>query len=133
MPFEITRPLATLQKEAVDRVDSLAEMSRLKYVTISPGQEMTYTAKLADAKAYISAGYPVDASLFPCIAFEATATGTTNQQVADLIIYTAGLWSAVGAMIEGKRQEFKKAIATALTVADIRIAEQGFIDAMGAL
>lgn len=132
MPFEITRPLATLQKEAIDRVDSLSGLTRLKYVTISPGQEMTYTAKLADAKAYVDAGYP-DAIPYPWINAEALATNTTPTQVADLIIYTAGLWSTVGATIEGKRQEVKKLITAALTVTDIRIAEQVFIDAMAAL
>jgi len=133
MPFEITRPLATLQKQAIDRVDVLAGVTRLKYVTISPGQEMTYTAKLADAKAYIAAGYPVNAAPYPWIAIEATSTGTTPAQVADLIVYTAGLWSTVGATIEGKRQEAKKLIAASLTVTDIRTAEQAFIAAMGLL
>ena len=133
MPFEITRPLATLQKQAIDRVDVLAGVTRLKYVTISPGQEMTYTAKLADAKAYIAAGYPVNATPYPWIAIEATSTGTTPAQVADLIVYTASLWSTVGATIEGKRQEAKKLIAAALAVTDIRTTEQAFIATMGLL
>lgn len=133
MAFEITRPLATLQKEAVDRVDTLAGATRLNYVTITPGQEMTYTTKLADAKAYIAAGYPVDATPYVWINTEATATGTTATQVADLIVYTGGLWATVGATIEGKRQEAKKLIIAALTVTDIRITEQAFIDAMAAL
>lgn len=131
-PYQVV-PIAILQADAAAIIDSLAGMTRLKYITVAPGQEMTYIAKLADAKAYIAAGYPVDATPYPWIALEATATGATNQQVADLIIYTAGLWSTVGATIEGKRQAVKQAITAALTVTDIHTAEQGFIDAMAAL
>jgi hypothetical protein len=133
MAFAITRPLATLKSEAADRIDALSGKTRLKYVTVSPGQEMTYTAKLADAKAYIAAGYPVDATPYPWIATEATMTGATPTQVADLIVYTANLWATVGATIEGTRQEAKRGINAALTVTDIRTAEQSFITAMGLL
>jgi hypothetical protein len=133
MAFIITRPLATLKSDAVIRVDALAGKTRLKYVTASPGQEMTYTAKLADAKAYISAGYPLDTTPYIWIATEAAMTGATPAQVADLVVYTAGLWGQVGAAIEGKRQETKRAIAAALTVTDIRFAEQAFIAAMSTL
>jgi len=133
MAFEITRPLSTLQSEAADRIDALSGKTRLKYVTVSPGQEMTYTAKLADAKAYIAAAYPVDATPYTWIATEATMTGATPTQVADLIVYTAGLWGAVGATIEGSRQAAKMAVNAATTVTGIRTAEQSFITAMGLL
>lgn len=125
-------PLATLQADSLFRIDALAGMTRLKFITVSPGQEMTYTAKLADAQAYILAGYP-DAAPYVWINAEALATGSTPTQVADLIIYTANLWSQAGSTIESKRMEAKQAVSSAIDDAGIQLAEQNFITAMAAL
>ncbi len=125
--------LDILKSEISARVDKLAGETRLKYITTSPGQEATYTAKLQDAKAYIADGYPTDSTPFVWIHAEAAATGTTAQQVADLIVYTAGLWSQVGAQIEGARQEAKIKGRDATTAAELYAAEQAFKAAMAAL
>jgi hypothetical protein len=126
MPIEMTRPLVQLKTEAERRVDELAGQTRLKYISTSPGQDATYTAKLKDAEAYIAAGYPENASAYKWIAAEATHTQMTTAQVADRIIASATLWITVGAEIEGARQAAKVAIKAALTVAEIRAAEQLF-------
>jgi hypothetical protein len=126
MPFEITRPLEQLQNEAQARIDALAGQARLKYISTSPGQDATYTAKLKDAEAYVAAGYPTDASAYKWIMTEATHTQMTPVQVANRIIAAANLWITVGAEIEGARQAAKVAIKVATTVADIRAAEQLF-------
>ncbi len=126
-------PIATLQSESVVRIDSLAGMTRLKYITVSPGQEMTYTAKLADAKAYILAGYPADSTPYVWINAEALATGYTPTQIADFIIYTANLWSQAGSAIESKRMEAKQAVLIAIDDTGVQVAEQNFITAMSAL
>jgi len=131
--FPVVPSLAQLQAEAAARVDALAGATRLNYVTIAPGQEMTYTAKLADANAYIAAGYPTDASPYPWINTEATLTSSTPTAVADLIIYTAGLWGAIGATIEGRRLATKQTIAGATNSGQIDAAEQVFIMAMQSL
>lgn len=125
--------MSRLSADSAAHIDVLAGQTRLKYITTSPGQEATYTAKLADAKAYIAANYPADATSFVWINTEATATGATPQQVADLIVYTAGLWAQVGAQIEGARQAAKQAINNAGNAADIYTAEQAFKSAMALL
>ncbi len=126
-------PLATLQADSLSRIDALAGMTRLKFITVSPGQELSYAAKLADAQAYIAAGYPEDATLYLWINAEAFETGSTVSQVADLIIYTANLWAEAGSTIESKRIAAKNSVSSALDESGIQTAEQLFIEAMAAL
>lgn len=129
----IVETLDQIKAAAAARVDQLAGKVRLKYTTTSPGQEMTYISKLADAKAYIAAGYPSDVSPYAWIDAESAATGGTPTQVADLIVYTANLWITVGAQIEGHRQAAKQAISAATAAAQVLAAEDAFVTAMSAL
>lgn len=94
--------LDIVKSESAINIDNLAGQTRLKYITDVPGQEATYTAKLADA------------------------TGSTPAQVADLIIATSNQWAIIGAHIEGARQAAKQAIAGAENVVAIRTAVQAF-------
>lgn len=101
---------------ALRTVDAMVGDKRRAYITTSPGQEATYTAKLADAKAYIAANYPADASTYPWIYAEAQKTGMTSTAVADLIVSTANTWTQIGAAIEGARIAAHNAIAQAVTI-----------------
>lgn len=129
----VVETLDQIKVAAAWRVDQLAGQKRLKYTTSAPGQEMTYVSKLADAKAYIAAGYPSDASPYPWIHAEATACSATPAQVADLIVYTAAQWTAVGAQIEGARQAAKRTGTLATTAAAVYAAEAAFIAAVTGL
>jgi hypothetical protein len=121
----VIESLDAIRARVATEVDARAGATRLKFITVSPGQEATYIAKLDDAKAFVAAGYPEDASAFIWISAEAAATGATPTQVADLIIYTAGLWSQVGAAIEGARQAAKIAISAG-NEAQIYAAQEAF-------
>jgi hypothetical protein len=126
MTFLITKPLIEQQAEAIVTVDTLAGEKRLQYITNVPGQEITYSAKLADAQAYILAGYPSDVTPYHWVEAEATATGATPIQVADLIVLTGHAWAEVGSKIEGARQAAKIAINNASSIVDIRTALSTF-------
>jgi hypothetical protein len=133
MTFPAAQSLEDLKLEAAAEIDRLAGDIRMQYITYAPGQELTYTAKLDDAKAYIAAGYPADASQYVWIAAEATATGSTPQYIADVIVATAAQWAIVGAQIEGARMAAKQAISAAASIADISAAQQAFADAISQL
>jgi galactitol-specific phosphotransferase system IIB component len=120
MAFIITKPLADQKQEFIVQIDKLAGEKRLHYITDGAGQEVTYTAKLADAQAYILAGYPTDVTPYHWIDAEATATGNTPTNVADLIVSTAHTWTEVGSKIEGARQAAKIGVNAATTISDIR-------------
>jgi hypothetical protein len=133
MPFEITRSLEQHQHDAKAHVDELAGIERQKYITVSPGQEATYAAKLADAKAYLADAEahlvdnrPWDASQYVWIKAEADALGLTPLDVASKIIAISNQWALVGAHIEAARQLAKQSISAATTVTECRAAQEMF-------
>lgn len=120
MAFIITKPLIDQKQEFIIKIDNIAGNKRLEYITSTPGQEVTYTAKLADAQAYKAAGYPIDVSTYPWINAEANATGNSPTNVADFIIYTAAIWEDKGSKIEGARQAAKISVSSATTITEIK-------------
>jgi len=130
MAFLITKPLSEQQTETKNEIDYIAGQKRLQYITNGPGQELTYSAKLADARAYILAGYPTDVTPYHWVSAEAGATGATPTQVADFIVYTGHTWETVGSQIEGARQAAKIAVNAATSVTEIRTALANFKDTL---
>lgn len=126
MRFEASKPLSDLKMEAKIRVDTLAGEKRRLWLTITPGQDVTYARKLTDAQSYKSAGYPSNINDFIWVKAEAEARGMTPQQSADYIIATAGMWDGKGAAIEGARQKAKLIIGNATDAAGIHLAENTF-------
>ena len=55
-------------------IDSHAGNTRKKYITSTHGQEMTYSEKVKQAEAFITAGYPADTSPYPFIESDMTAS-----------------------------------------------------------
>ncbi len=133
MPFEMTKPIAELQADAIARVNQQAETIRGQYLTPGTGQALTYLCKLMDAQAYQAAGYPMPASAYPWINAEATATGKTPQAVAELIIAAGQRWHSVGAQIEAARQQALAALKAAMDGKAVYDAEVAFNNAVSRL
>jgi hypothetical protein len=129
----VVKTLQQLQSEAMAEIDRQAGIVRLKYITDAPGQQLTYSAKLDSANAYIAAGYPADASPYPWIDQEAIQTGSSPAVVADLIVFMAEQWTVVGAQIEGHRLAAKRAIDDATSETGISVAELAFQSAIALL
>ena len=120
MALTITKPLVQHQSEAITMINTLAETTRLKYITNGAGQAATYLAKLTDAQNYKAAGYPIPATAYTWINAEATATGASPQVVADLVISTALFWDAKGSAIESTRQAALQQIKNATSYPAIK-------------
>lgn len=105
---------------AAGEIDGAAGRARSRYLTTVPGQEATYTAKYAQAQAYIAAGYPVNTAPYPWISQEASRTGLTLTQAADRIKATGDGWAnVIGPAIEGLRIGGKDGLAALLTIPDV--------------
>lgn len=101
---------------AIDQIDSAAGQARARYLTVAPGQEATYTAKYADAKAYLLAADTSDMTLFPWIKQEAERTGMTPQAAAQRIKDLGDYWHFdIGPKIEGLRMAGKDGLAALTT------------------
>lgn len=130
MQFNLSKfaDVAACRTWAADQIDAAAGRARSRYLTTVPGQEATYTAKYAQAQAYIAAGYPADTAPYPWIAQEALRTGLTHTQAADRIKATGDVWAnLVGPAIEGLRIGGKDGLAALLTIPAVLAHARGVI------
>lgn len=104
--------LASLKLALIVEVNSEAETQRKKYITPGEGQAMTYTEKLAQARAFLAATAP-DPADFPMIANEIGITAPTASGVAEAVVAEYTAWATIGTAIEGVRMRTKKSISDA--------------------
>jgi len=118
-------PTPILGLAELKSIDQKAGEVRSSHVTQSPLQQQVYDAKIVEAKAYISAGYPTTSakkSQYPLIQQEALALGTTMTVTADTIVATYLGWMVIAGKIEGIRIKAKadiKAATDYITIKDI--------------
>lgn len=115
-PQEPNPPLAILQKQATDAIDSAAGAARARFITTVPGQDITYQIKADQADAYVAAGRPADTSAYPMLEAEATARGMSVSDLADEVRITRDAWIAKASQIEGARMAGKAAIEACTAV-----------------
>ena len=109
-----SRALDDLKDQAKVDIDNHAGTIRSKYITVAPGQEMTYMEKSEEAADFVTAGYPADTSNYPFIQAEMDATGLTKEQAADGILAQKSAWIVVGATIEKTRLSGKAQVDAAV-------------------
>ena len=103
-------PLRTLdeaRRQATLRINLAAGQSRVKFFTNIPGQELTYTEKQTEQKAYdavvAAGGTPVPTD-YPICNAEAGTTGYTLAEVIGQVRTAAAQMTVVGAQIEALRR-----------------------------
>lgn len=106
---------------AIEQIDQAAGSARARYITIAPGQDVTYQAKYADALAFARAGYPESQiDQYPWVRAEAEATGATSRDAADSIKAVGDPWNAViGPRIESLRIGGKWTLDSLMSIADV--------------
>jgi hypothetical protein len=92
------------------QVDASAGAVRCRFITVSPGQEMTYLRKDAEAKAWAP---DADPASFPMMAAEAEAMGIDMAAVAARVLAASARWERIGSAIEGVRMRAKRAVLEA--------------------
>jgi hypothetical protein len=89
---------------AIAAVNAAAAVVRGRLVTDLPGQEMLYLRKEAEARAWLADPDPEpDLALYPFLAAEVGATAPSADQVAQVYLNMAALWTAIGAALEALR------------------------------
>lgn len=120
---ELADDIAAAKATANLKANELAETERLKYITPGYGQSNSYQEKYSQAVAFKADGNP-DAQTYPYIYLEATETGSTPSDIADLIIATRNQFVALDAVIESKRRGYLVSIAAATTIAQVNTIKQ---------
>lgn len=106
--------LAQLKDRLLRQVDATAGEVRSRYITVTPGQEMTYSEKARQARGILADADPAPAA-YPMIAALVGIRGGTLRAVADLVVAKEAEWQQLGAAIEGTREGAKVAIVAAET------------------
>lgn len=105
-PIDLDR----LRADAIRAVNDGAGAFRRLFITDITGQQATYLAKEAEARAWAPGADP---TYFPYLTQEAAATGQSVADVVALVLATAAQWRALDPRIEGRRRGASVAIAEA--------------------
>ena len=113
--------LDSLRERESRRIDQIAGALRARFLTDIPGQDATYTEKLADCRAYIAAENPV-LSDHPWVAAEAEAQALDATAAAQNVVTTYVQWRALGVAIEQVRLSIKRLIRDAADIDSVAAA-----------
>lgn len=125
--------LAALRAAARSAVASAVSATRTRYAPTAEYQGVVYDMKLADAQAYVEAGYPADTAPYVMLTQSALGSGRTAAQEADAVLATAELWIGLVAQTERLRIAANAAIAAAENVDAIAAARDAHVAQFAAL
>lgn len=121
------------KRSAVNQVNSEMNQVRLLFISDIVGQEMIYTSKEEEARAYIAADpEPTDLTEYPFLAGEIGSTGATAYEVAQVYLNLSMQWRQVGSQLESLRIGTNTAIENATTKTGIEAIMTGFETQLGA-
>lgn len=100
-------------------IDVAAGEVRKLYITATPGQEMLYQQKRAEAE-MVCSNPEIDPVYTPHIAREALANGVSLLDQAAVVLTMANQWMVISSIIEDMRLAAKKAVTAATTPAEIK-------------
>lgn len=101
--------LPKIEAMLLARIDAEAGAVRLRFITDTPGQALTYRKKEDEARDHQAGG----AGPWPMLEAEAAATEQSVAALAAEVFAAANLWVALGAAIEGARMGAKKSVREA--------------------
>lgn len=101
--------VAALDAHLHGLVDAEAGAFRCRFITVVPGQEMTYLRKEAEARDLLASG----AGPWPMLAATAAALDQPIAELAQEIVKRSDEWTALGAGIEALRLGAKAAVTAA--------------------
>ena len=127
-----TLPLSEVQAKAVAQINVSAGAKRAEYVTVTPGQEMIYLAKEAEATRYLAES-PVTLDGYPLLAAEVGITAPSAHELAQIWLNMSALWRQVAAAIEAIRLSAIQSITAANDPDSIEGHIQTALDALAQL
>ncbi len=94
--------LAIAKAQAIAKINEIVGVTRQKYITTSPGQDMIYIAKEREALAFLVAPTQ-DMTSYPLLAAEIGVTAPTAWELAQVWANVSVYWRGIAAQIEGIR------------------------------
>jgi len=107
-----------LDASLLSQVDAEAGAFRSRFITVSPGKELTYMRKELDARDCLAGG----AGPWPMLAQEAEVRRVTVPELAATIVAKSDTWQVIGGAIEAATVCAKAAVLAAATADEKRAA-----------
>jgi hypothetical protein len=107
--------LAAVKEKAVRDVNRMVGRARGEHITELPGQQMLYMHKEREAVGILAS---VEGD-YPLLSAEVGITADTLENVAQVILFTADLWTGLAAALETTRLGAIKDIGAAVDVAGV--------------
>lgn len=127
------KELSALRRKAELRINVMVGEIRGLYITTTPGQDMIYSAKEAEAIAFVSMlSPPADMNEYPFIAGEVGITASTATGVAQVYLNLSHLWRGLAAQLEQVRLIYISQVDAAPDAASIASAVAGCNLTLGA-
>lgn len=121
--------LEQAKRDAGLAVNTMVGAIRQRYITTSPGQEMIYLAKEAEARELASDPAP-DPADYPMLAAEVGITAPTLAEVGQIILNLAVLWRGIGAQLEQVRLTTHTQVSAATSVEAVNAVVASFRDTL---
>lgn len=118
---KLQKQLESARASALQQINSLVGYKRSEYITVIPGQEMTYIGKHTEAKEFVATLLP-NLSNFPFVSADAQAFQVTPYEAAQTILNKADQWRQIGAYLESLRLTAIQNLGRLTTVAEIESA-----------
>lgn len=128
----IARDLAVVLANAEAAIDEAASEACARHLSVGNAQDLRYTEKACEIKAYLVAETP-DPTDYPVMAAEAEACGVTLAEKAAEIATIRESWVALCAAIEAARIGGKRACAACTDAVTMLSKRDEAITALGAL
>jgi len=135
MLLALTKTLSELKLSATNRVEAKTDLLVTTYLAgqLTSGDIRIFFSQITDAKAYVAAGSPSDATPFPWVKSIGDRLSLAYAVVAAILIDIETDWNTYGSQVENERVIAVTAISTATTAAGIYIIEHDFNTAVDAL
>ena len=107
------------RNQAKIEIDKQAENTRLLVVTPGSGQSLEYSYKVKDAELYLSTTPAPTSCEYFYLNAELGITGSTLEEVAQVILYMKNVWDQFGAAVAKERLTKKKLVDSAINKQEV--------------
>ena len=122
--------IAPIQARYLGRVNAMMTVTRTKFITALPAQDMIYLRKETEALAYVADPAP-DMANYPFLWAEIGVTAPDAWSVAQVWLYMSAMWRGIAAQLEGIRITAVNAIEQASTEDGAELAFAAFETHLG--
>ena len=121
----LVRDLEAVKAAEVSRINAQIGQARAAHITLSPGQDMIYARKEAEARAFLALeAEPKDLNAFPFMSAEVGLTAPSAFELAQIWANMAAMLTGLAADLERQRMTAIAAVQACTTPDEVAVLRQ---------